>query len=251
MPTVAALYRYPVKGLSPEPIASADVTPGSTIPFDRAYAVENGPSGFDPAAPQPLPKIAFLMLMRNERLAALSTRYDDVTGTLSIHAGGRRVAEGRLDTPEGAAAIERFLSGYMGPELRGAPRVLGASGHSFSDAGENFVSLINLESVRDLEAHVGVPVSPLRFRGNLLVEGLPAWSEFDWVGRRVTVGPVVLEAMSPIERCAATNVNPETAARDLAIPRTLLEVYGHACCGVYLKVLSAGRLSVGDNVVAT
>ncbi len=251
MPNVAALYRYPVKGLSPEPIASAEVTPGNTIPFDRAYAVENGPSGFDSAAPRPLPTIAFLMLMRNERLAALSTRYDDATATLSIDAGGKTVAEGQLDTPEGAAAIEQFLAGYMGPEMRGAPRVLSAAGHSFSDAGENLVSLINLESVRDLEAHTGVPVDPLRFRGNLHVAGLPAWSEFDWVGRRITVGSVEFEAMRPIERCAATNVNPATAARDLAIPRTLLQAYGHAYCGVYLKVASAGRLAVGDTVAAT
>ena len=45
---VAALYRYPVKGLSAEALAAAVVLPGETIPFDRAYAIENGPSGFDP-----------------------------------------------------------------------------------------------------------------------------------------------------------------------------------------------------------
>jgi uncharacterized protein YcbX len=79
---VAALYRYPVKGLSPEPLERVRLNPGEFFPGDRLYAVENGPSGFDPAAPAHQPKIKFLMLARNTRLARLATRYDDATSTL-------------------------------------------------------------------------------------------------------------------------------------------------------------------------
>lgn len=69
-PRVARLYRYPVKGLSPEPLDQVDLEAGGVIPHDRAYAIENGPGRFDPAGPKHLPKTNFLMLMRDERRRA-------------------------------------------------------------------------------------------------------------------------------------------------------------------------------------
>ena len=112
MSAIASIYRYPVKGLSAEPLARVTLTPGETIPFDRAYAIENGPSGFDPAAPRTLPKIHFLTLMRNERLAELATRFDDDTHTLTIRRKGAVVAEGRLDRAEGRHAIEAYFDAF-------------------------------------------------------------------------------------------------------------------------------------------
>src|SRR5438034_11752062 len=88
-PTIAAIYRYPVKGLSAESLASTRLTLGETIAADRLYAIENGPSGFDPAAPAYLPKQRFLMLMRNERLARLEARFDFYV--LAIELEGARV----------------------------------------------------------------------------------------------------------------------------------------------------------------
>src|SRR3954447_24322563 len=112
MATIASLYRYPVKGLSPEALTRVALAPGETFPSDRAYAIENGRSKFDPAAPRWLPKASFLMLMRNERLAALATRFDDAARTLTISHRGSVVAEGRLDTEAGRRAIEAFLETY-------------------------------------------------------------------------------------------------------------------------------------------
>src|SRR5215217_3321448 len=89
-----SIYRYPVKGLSPEPLAHAYLGVGATVPGDRLYAIENGPSGFDPAAPRYQPKQRYLMLMRNERLAALRTRFDDANHTLVIDSEGRQAARG-------------------------------------------------------------------------------------------------------------------------------------------------------------
>ena len=121
---VAALYRYPVKGLTPEPLESVDLKSGETLPFDRAYAIENGPGRFDPEAPRHLPKIAFLMLMRDERLATLRSTFDDATQTLTISRGGKPVVSGRLDTPLGRQLIEQFIAAYMKAELRGAPKIV-------------------------------------------------------------------------------------------------------------------------------
>jgi hypothetical protein len=246
IPRIAALYRYPVKGLSAEPLESIRLSAAGGIPGDRAYAIENGPSGFDPAAPKFFPKANFLMLMRNERLAAFATRFDQETRVLTIARDGETLAAGNLDTEAGRRAIEAFFEAHMADDLRGPPKVLSAPGYSFDDCGTPLLSLINLASLQDLEAHVGVPVHPLRFRGNLYIDGLPAWKEFDLVGTRIRIGGVLLEASERINRCAATNVNPETAARDLAIPRTLMTDYGHADCGIYLNVIEGGEIGLGD-----
>lgn len=251
MPTVAALYRYPVKGLSAEALDEVTLARGETLPFDRAYAIENGPSGFDPAHATHLPKAHFLMLMRNESLAGLATHFEDGTHRLTVDDRlGNRLAEGRLDTMEGRRAIEDFFATFAAEELRGPPRVLAAPGHAFSDINVKCVSLINLETVREIGRRIGAEVHPLRFRANIYVDGLAAFAEFDWVGRRVTAGKATCAAIERINRCAATNVNPETAKRDLAIPRSLLELFGHDECGIYLTVETSGRLRVGDAIAA-
>lgn len=245
---VSAIYRYPIKGLTPEPLPHVTVTAGGTLPGDRRFAIENGASGFDPAAPAYLPKTQFLMLMRNERLAALRSHFDDATCVLTILQDSREAARGDLSRAEGRAAIEDFFAAYVADELRGPPRLLEAPGHSFSDVARKVVSIINLASVADLERAVGRPVDPLRFRGNLYVAGLPAWTEFDLLGRTIAIGGARLKIVKRIVRCAATNVDPETGARDLAIPKTLMQTYGHADCGVYAEATSAGRISVGDRL---
>jgi uncharacterized protein YcbX len=242
-----SIYRYPVKGLSPEQMPSVQLAPGATLPADRAYAIENGPSGFDPAAPSYEPKIKFLMLMRDERLAALQTRYDDASRILTVRHDGREVA-GDLGTVEGRAAIEAFFASYSADDLRGPPKVLSAHGHSFSDVAKKVVSIINLDSVAALEGVIGQPVDPLRFRGNLHVSGWPAWHELDQVGREITIGDTRLKVVKRIQRCAATNVDPTTAERDMNIPKTLMQTYGHSDCGIYAEVITGGEIAVGDSL---
>ena len=242
---VQAIYRYPVKGLTPEPLQRTPLAPGKTVAADRRYAIENGPSGFDPAAPAYLPKIRFLMLMRNARLARLTTVYDDAT---TIHEGGREVAREALATPEGRQRIEGFFADFCADELRGPPRLLEAPGHSFSDVARKVVSIINLASVAAVETAVGAPVHPLRFRANLYLQGWPAWHELDLVGKTIAVGSARLRIVKRIVRCAATEVDPDTGIRDLGIPRTLADTFGHMDCGVYGEVIAGGEVEIGDSV---
>lgn len=246
--TIQSLYRYPVKGLSPQSLPRAELYPGQTIAADRLYAIENGPSGFDPASPAYFPKQKFLMLMRNERLAGLDTRFEDATHTLTVRLNGREQARGDLRTPEGRKTVETFFSTYCADELRGPPKILQAPGHSFSDVAAKVVSIINLASVAAIENAVGVPVDPLRFRGNIYVGGWPAWHEFDLLDRTLDAGPARLKVVKRIVRCAATNVEPRTGIRDLQIPKTLMQAFGHMDCGVYAEVVSGGTVSPGDTL---
>ena len=248
---ISAIYRYPVKGLSPEPLARVTLSPQQTLPADRLYAIENGPSGFDPAAPAYFPKAKFLMLMRNERLAALETRFDEKSHELSIRINGSEAARGDLRSPQGRAAIEGFFAHYSADELRGPPKVLQADGHSFSDVAAKVVSSINLASVAAVENAVGAPVDPLRFRANLYVEGWPAWHEFDLMGATLAIGAVRLKVVKRIVRCAATNVEPGTGIRDMEIPNTLMRAFGHMDCGVYAQVVDGGLIAQQDAIVAS
>ena len=246
---IDSIYRYPLKGLSPERLESSVLSIGQTIPADRIYAIENGPCGFDPAAPAYFPKQRFLMLMRNERLARLDTRIDETSHILSIRSDGREVARGDLRTEAGRTAIESFFASFCADELRGPPKILYAAGHSFSDVAKKVVSVINLASVAAVETAIGAPVDPLRFRANLYVTGWPAWHEFELLDRVVAVGHgVELKIVKRIVRCAATNVEPRSGIRDLAIPETLLRTFGHSDCGVYGEVIAAGTVSVGDAI---
>ena len=123
---------------------------------------------------------------------------------------------------KGGPAIEQFFRRYCADELRGPPKVLFGEGHSFSDVAKKVVSIINLASVAAVENAAGAPVDPLRFRGNLYVAGWPAWHEFDLLGREIAIGASArLKVVKRIVRCAATEVDPETGIRDLAIPQTL------------------------------
>ncbi|MGL4397270.1 MAG: MOSC domain-containing protein [Hyphomicrobium sp.] len=246
---ITHLFRYPVKGLSAEPLTNVAVREGETLPFDRAYAIENGPGAFDPAAPRHLPKVAFVMLMRHEALAGLETAFDTKTRVLTIRQGGRVVASGNLDCEAGRAGIEAFIAELVAGGLRGAPRVVASPPHSFSDVAARCVHIVNQRSVQALETSLGLPIDRRRFRPNIVIDGVDAWSELDWVGRNlVSEGGARLEVFKRTERCAATNVDPETGIRDLKIPSYLSRTLGHTDFGVYARVKSGGALAIGDRL---
>ena len=246
---LSALYRYPVKGLSPEALERAELATSGYFPGDRLYAIENGDSGFDPVAPRHQPKTKYLMLMRDEALARFRTRYDDATATLTVADDGE-TCSATLDTQEGRARLEDLMRRRLPHALRGDPRVLAAperTGFRFTDSKIGFVSLINLASVRAIEGYVGVPVDPLRFRANLYVEGLAPWAELEMGGTVLEApGGLRLKLTQRTVRCAATNVDPTSGARDLDIPRAIDAQLGHRDCGIYAEVIAGGTLAVGD-----
>lgn len=254
-PKLISITRYAVKGLSGEALPQAGLAAGRGLQDDRRYALALADTAFDPADPKPLPKTKFVVLMRFARLAGLHSRYDPGSTALSLSAGGQELASGRLDSPEGCAAIEAAVAGFMADDLKGPPRLVEQAGHRFTDVSVvspemmEAVSLINLASVRALEAALGRPVDPRRFRGNLLVDGLGPWVEFDWIGRPVTIGEVAFEGVMRTRRCAATEVDPETAERDIRLPAELVRHFGHGDLGIYLAVTAGGTIAPGDGIV--
>jgi uncharacterized protein YcbX len=251
---VVSLTRYPVKGLSPEPLAAADLETDHYFPGDRLYAVENGPSGFDPQAPVHMPKIKFLMLMRQARLATLATRFDHATQVVTIAHEGREMLSADLSSEAGRAALEDFLADFCKGETRGRLRVVAAPREGagtpfrFTDSRSGFVSIVNQATIADLEQTMGQRVDPLRFRANIVIDGAPAWSEHQWLGRTFAFGTVRIEPTKLVDRCNATKVDPQTGQRDLDVLGTLLRTYGHLDLGLYARITAGGRVAVGDRV---
>lgn len=244
---IVSLYRYPVKGFSGEKLARVSLEPGATFPADRAFAIENGPSGFDPAAPSWQPKIKFLCLMRNAKIAALNTRYDDASGHLIVTTDGVPMIEASLKTAAGRAAIEMFFQEFMGGEARGPVRVLEAPGHSFSDVAAKVVHIVNLDSVADLARSTG-ELHPLRFRANLFLQGWEPWSELELIGKTVRAGGVTLKVTKRVVRCAATEVNPDNAERDIDVPDAIWRKTGETDFGIYASVVEGGVIAANDRV---
>ncbi len=244
---LAALYRHPVKGFTPERLDQVQLAAGACFPCDRLYAVEDGPSGFDPAAPAHIAKMKFTVLAKIPRVAKARTAYDEASGVLTARAEGAADFAGDLRGAAGRRGFETWLADLLGDEALGPLRVIeGPGAHRFMDSRSGYVSMVNLASVRDLAARLGRPVDPLRFRANLYVEGWPAWVENDWTGRTMRVGKARAQVLKPIVRCAATHVDPATAERDIEVVKALFDHYGHMHCGVYLNVDAGGPVREGD-----
>ena len=245
---VIEICRYPLKGLNAERLERVTLSPEAGLPHDRRFAIAHGSTRFELGAPQWREKTYFLCLMRDEKLAQLRADFEPESGMMAISRGGKQVVRAKATEALGRAMIGQFFAGFMGAAARGTPKLVEAGDQALTDTDQPFVSIINLASVKDLERVIRAPLDPLRFRANFYIAGGPAWAEFDWVGREIGLGRARLEVIERIERCAATNVNPESAERDLNIPRGLQKGFGHVDMGVYARVVAGGEVARADSV---
>lgn len=256
MRSITHLYRYPVKGLSAEPVDEAALTVAHGFPVNRRWALALPDTVFDPAAPKAQPKQRFLMLQRDEALAALQTRYEDASDTLTLQRNGETLLQVQLGSPAGRAALEDFFYVFLGDRLKARPRLVQAPDFQFTDisvvseAKMRAVSLINLASLRALEEATGVDMHPLRFRANIYFEGAAPWEEFDWLDKEITIGEARATVVMRTTRCAATQVNPHTARRDRNPPKQLQDAFGHSDLGVYAEIVANGMVRLGDAIGA-
>jgi len=246
---ISQIYRYPFKGLSAEALTQIDLAVGQGIPFDRYFALAHENTAFDPISPQYFSKIHYLMLMKNEKLAALDTVYDTTSGFFTINYQGQTVVHENLLTSQGITATTDFFVTYLTSEIQGVPKLLQApENYMFSDVDAKVLSFINLASVRELEKVMAVKIEPLRFRANIYFNLEPAWTENNFINQEFNIGSVRFRVLKLTERCAATNVNPLTAQRDLTIPQTLYKNYQHRHLGFYAQVIQAGKMCMTDKI---
>jgi GntR family transcriptional regulator/MocR family aminotransferase len=242
---VRGIYRYPIKGLSGQPVTGIELEPGKPFPFDRVFALARPGVPVDPYDPQWAKKGLFVMLMLDEALAQVRTHLDPETLLLQAWSGSDQVLCVKLDTVSGREELEALVHRLM-PSLAEPPTLVRSRTGHFMDKPDNVLSLINLATVRSLEEKWGCSIDPLRFRANFYVDGLKPWQEFEWIGSDIRLGDAVFRVDRRNGRCGATNVNPTTGQRDLDIPGSLRTSFGHKDLGVYLVTQKAGKVVVGD-----
>lgn len=248
------LYRYPVKGLSAEPLERIALRAGEGLPLDRQYALTNGSWDYDAGSYAPRPKTDFIALMDHPGLAALTTHVDDDLHRLSVRTPDGHTQQVDLDDAAACARFADLVARHLGARFQGPPAFVAGEGFRFTDVSVlshgmmNTVSLINLATVRRMSEEWGVDIDPVRFRANLYIDGAEPWAEAAWLDRELRIGEVRFRAVMRTPRCAATGVNPLTAIRDMTIPATMMERYGHRDLGIYLEVVADGTVGIGDTV---
>ncbi|MFJ6533748.1 MOSC domain-containing protein [Microbacterium sp. NPDC091662] len=231
MARVVALYRHPIKGLTPERRDSLTVQPDGRIAGDRVLAFRFA----DATAPEDRdgfdywPKAKGLALQDFPTLAALRTEYDDESRRIRIEHGGAVLVEATLDDDgrrELAEAVTEFvLATPEGRRLRRPgrlPLALVGDGETsrFQDRPRGYVSVHGRGSVRALAEALGMSIDDRRFRSNVVIDDATAWNELEWNGE-VRIGDLVFQAAGPIVRCLATHANPDTGMRDAKVLTTL------------------------------
>ncbi|GAA0602255.1 MOSC domain-containing protein [Caenispirillum bisanense] len=251
---VAALYRYPVKALSPQALEHAVLETGGGMQGDHRYALAHGAGstvGAGDVVTGRLPRSSLVTLSDCPKLATLVTRFIEPLNVLTVERDGRQVARGDLSQPIGRAILEDFFTAFLRGHSRGKPRlVIAKPGETFANHDRPGVVLINRASVSDIERVVGQPVDPLRFRGNLLIDGPPAWDELNWIGRVVRIGgTVTLRVAAAMPAHPAAEVNPGTGAVDLNVDKAMKQGLGHDTFGILCEVIEGGQVNTGDSVI--
>ena len=247
--TLKHLWRWPVKGLGGQSLESVSVEVGQLFPFDRAFALENGPSEFDPADPKHVAKLQFVCMVHQPSTGRLSAEYNEVSGQLTISTlDGRSMTIDPGEPGDLEALAEELVEhGVRGPlRLRKADDL--SLGHGFTDVPDRWVSIQNQASITRLEQTAEASLDPRRLRANILIDGWDAFEEEELVGKRVQLGSAEFDIVVPINRCRAIDVNPDTAARDQELVRTLQGMRGKPSLGVYARVAKAGTMVPGNRV---
>lgn len=245
---IAQIFRYPIKGLSGENLKSVTAVAGAGLPLDRRYGLAHASSQVDDDHPAWQKKTHFLNLARDEKLGALSAVYSEDARKVALLRKGKQIVAGNLDTPEGRMVLEGTLRSFMPAGARGHARIVDAGTGHFTDQEQPLLSLINLATLKDIERVARMSLDPRRFRGNVYFQGAAAWSEHDWIGKKLRLGSAVVRIVMRIDRCNAVNVDPETGDVSGNIPLTLRRGFRHCDCGVFAEVLEDGDFGVQDTI---
>ncbi|THD85199.1 MOSC domain-containing protein [Aliigemmobacter aestuarii] len=241
---LAQIRRHPIKSHGREALASVRLSAGAGLPWDRHWAVAHDAARLEPGWN---PCQMFARGAKAPALMAISAALDEDSAAITLRHPDLPDLTFR---PDDAADQAQFIDWVMplAPKDRPLPARIVSAGRIMSDTDFPSVSVLNLASNRALSERMGVDLSPERWRGNLWVEGLAPWEEFDLIGRTLAIGEARLKIMEPIARCKATTANPATGRIDADTLAALNRHYDHQEFGVYATVEQGGTISIEDEV---
>jgi hypothetical protein len=218
---------------------------------------------FDPHAPTWIHKSNFLCAYTfAELLGSFRTTYEDRSERITVfdRQGGSQLFSESFADPSGRLKIADFFSKTCGRRLK-LMEGLDSTHHHFGNTPAGFkasgdsrvIHIVNLDTVSMLSTAANVPLHASRFRPNLVVEGIPPWEEFSWVGKMVKIGGVTLRILGRTVRCEATNYDARNGSgkEDYNVPGLLTKHFPQhgPYLGVYAQVVKGGTLTAGDDVI--
>lgn len=245
---VAEIWRHPIKSHGRERVAQVTLARGQAMPWDRRWAVTHEMTAYDADSPGWAPCRNFSIGAKSPGLQAIGAVSDRMAGRLTLTHPDRPDLTLCPDDPEDAAAFIDWVRPISNADRAQPARLVRAEGVAMTDTDFPSLSLINLASHAAVEAQLGQTLSPLRWRGNILMQGLAPWAERGWIGKTVRLGHVEMEIVDHIERCMATTANPDTGSRDADTLGALNHGFGHQDCGVYARVTQGGQIHESDAI---
>lgn len=245
------ILRHPIKSIGLEEIEGASLTEGGALPFDREWAVLTDRSKVtretDGRASHWAGKINFVIGRSAPPLMQVTARETAPGRWLFEHPD---VWHLEIDPSheEDQVKLLEWLRPLWPADAPAPTAVVRAPGQALCDQPYSCLSLIGTASLADLSKRAGQDLSRRRFRANLWAEGWEPFAELDLVGRSLRIGTAEFAVRARVGRCRATDVNPETGARDVDMLQVLQGEYGHPDLGVFLTVTQAGEIARGDQI---
>ena len=254
--TVESLWRYPIKSMSGEAMTEAFMG-FSGFYGDRCFAFKN--SSARKGVPYLIATVQQQMLRYRPqfRYAERAAKPPNLIEAMSIAPGitpaNAEPNDLSLDvvTPSGAvvavddpALIEMLVEGLRGENHLTLVR----SDRALTDCRP--VSLISLQTVRQVEAELGVPVDKRRFRANVYLNLASdhGFAEDELVGRRLRIGShAVIMVLERDPRCKMISLDPDTGEHNPEVFRKVAQAHGNFA-GVYCAVLVEGILTESDSI---
>ncbi|GJD22088.1 MOSC domain-containing protein [Rivularia sp. IAM M-261] len=243
---IKQLFIHPIKGLTPQVQESVYLKVGHGIPGDRAFALmykKNLPD-MDIEVPW-MKKVNFAMQNDWHSLAALDCFYNPTSEKLTIKRKGIELLVADMGTITGRHEVSTFFTGY----LRAPLELVGSYNKTrYQDREAGHISLVSQATIDNLSEIAGHIIDVRRFRPNIVVDDIPAWNEFDWVGKQIKIGNALVEVTARINRCLNIEVNPETGERDIALLTIIKNKYQHTQTGVIATIITEAYIKKQDTI---
>ncbi len=240
---VTSLWRHPIKSLGREALGAVSLQVGRTLPWDRHWAIAHEAAQVDAASWAPC--MNFSRVAQSPGMMAVTARFNEEAGAITLE--HPELPSLTADPDAEAQAIVDWMAPLV-PENRPRPsRLVRAEHPGWTDSDFPSVTLCNTVSHRAVAQRLGHPLSIHRWRGNVWIDGLAPWEEFDWIGREIRLGDAVLRVRERTDRCRATTANPDTGRID-ADTLGALDSWGHQDFSVRAEVIAGGEVSQGAKV---
>lgn len=248
MAHVATVWRHPIKSHGREKLDAVTLIAGQTMPWDRHWAVTHEASKFDADEPKWVMCRNFMIGAATPGLAGINAALDESSGTLTLTHAALGTHVFQPDNPEDWAGFMHWVLPLCPPDKRQPNAIVKAPDRGMTDTDFASVSIMNMSSHRAVADKLGCSLEPERWRGNIWLEGLGPWEEFEWLGRNLRIGEAEFAVKDRIQRCAHTTANPHSGQRDRDTLGALRDGWNHQDFGVYATVTKGGKVAVNDKI---